>query len=196
MMSRPDGGPATSVITGLAVLGLLALGLVLLNDVVGKRHSETNKDGEKGDCIYEVFRGQYPVGIVCLPEPTRLSTILASPNLSVLSDILREDPVVPCDTRIQLSGLNGEVRWYPAAAGTILALGGKIDLNAAKAEDLLLVPGIGAGLAEKIVDHRRRNGFFLSMEELERVPGLGKRTRSKIEEFIKISHHRHGESLE
>jgi competence ComEA-like helix-hairpin-helix protein len=197
MMSRSDGGPATSVITGLAVLGLLVSSVVLLDDVLGRRNSEAHKDiGERGACIYEVSHGQYPMGVVCLREPARLSIILASLNLSVPSDISHEDSVVPCDTRLQMTGLPGEVRWYPAAAETILTLGGRIDLNAAEEEDLSLVPGIGAGLAQKIVDHRRRNGIFLSMEELERVPGLGKKTRSKIEGFLKISHQRHGQSQE
>jgi competence ComEA-like helix-hairpin-helix protein len=195
MMFRGAVGPNNSAIKGLAVLGLIVSSVVLLNDVLGRRNSEPDKHtGERGECIYEVSQGQYSMGVVCLQQPAGLSIILSLLNLSVPSDISHEDPVVPCDTKLQLTGLHGEVRCYPAAAATILALGGKIDLNAAEEADLSFVPGIGAGLAQKIVDHRRRNGFFLSVEELERVPGLGKKTRLKIEEFLKISHRRHDES--
>lgn len=57
------------------------------------------------------------------------------------------------------------------AAG--LLFGRRIDLNEATPEELQALPGIGPGLARRLVEYRDRNGHFRSVEDLERVPGIG-----------------------
>ena len=48
-----------------------------------------------------------------------------------------------------------------------------LDINAAGAEELSALPGIGEELARRIVEHRTANGPFVSIEELTEVPGIG-----------------------
>jgi competence protein ComEA len=48
-----------------------------------------------------------------------------------------------------------------------------IDINRATAEELILLKGIGPVLAKNIVEYRRKNGPFGSVEELVRVKGIG-----------------------
>ncbi len=48
-----------------------------------------------------------------------------------------------------------------------------VDLNSATAADLDALPGIGPVLAQRIVDWRRQNGPFASVEELLEVSGIG-----------------------
>lgn len=48
-----------------------------------------------------------------------------------------------------------------------------IDLNSAGEEQLTLLPGIGPGLARKIVSFRDREGPFGGMEDLMKIRGIG-----------------------
>jgi len=47
-----------------------------------------------------------------------------------------------------------------------------VDINSADADALAGVPGIGEGLAERIVEFRRENGAFASVDELLDVAGI------------------------
>jgi len=49
---------------------------------------------------------------------------------------------------------------------------GPIDLNRASADELEALPGIGPGLAERIVAARQERPFS-SLEDLQRVSGIG-----------------------
>ena len=70
--------------------------------------------------------------------------------------------------RTLLGGDGEEVR----AAAELLP-GERLDLNAASAEELQKLPGIGPALAQAIVDYRAEHGPFRSTEELMDVPGIG-----------------------
>jgi competence ComEA-like helix-hairpin-helix protein len=61
----------------------------------------------------------------------------------------------------------------PASATASLLLGRPVDVNTATAEDLEALPGIGSGLARRIVASRERDGPFGGLSDLRRVKGLG-----------------------
>ena len=48
-----------------------------------------------------------------------------------------------------------------------------VDVNRAGTAELDALPGIGPVLAQRIVEHRGRNGAFRSIEELRAVRGIG-----------------------
>lgn len=50
---------------------------------------------------------------------------------------------------------------------------GIINVNTASAEELEVLPGIGPATAARIVESRTRQGRFRSLEDLDRVKGLG-----------------------
>jgi competence ComEA-like helix-hairpin-helix protein len=56
----------------------------------------------------------------------------------------------------------------------------KIDLNRANAAELVALPGIGPGLAQRIVDYRQRIGRFRTLEELTAVAGINERTLTRL----------------
>ena len=50
---------------------------------------------------------------------------------------------------------------------------GRIDINHASLSQLVDLPGIGPALAQRIVQYRDANGPFRSVEDLQRVRGIG-----------------------
>jgi competence protein ComEA len=50
---------------------------------------------------------------------------------------------------------------------------GPIDVNAATADELDALPGVGPATAGAIVTERDRNGPFVDVDDLDRVPGIG-----------------------
>jgi competence protein ComEA len=60
-----------------------------------------------------------------------------------------------------------------------------IDLNTADAGELAQVPGVGPKMAEAITDHRRLNGPFRSVDELQNVRGVGPITFEKVRNHVR-----------
>ena len=50
----------------------------------------------------------------------------------------------------------------------------RVDVNAASAAELSLLPGLGPSLAQRIVENRMAKGPFKTLEDVDRVPGIGK----------------------
>ena len=71
-------------------------------------------------------------------------------------------------------------------SGTAFANEGKVDLNATTTKELQQLPGIGKGLAKRIVEYRTTNGPFKSVEEVVKVKGIGKKTFAKMKERLMI----------
>lgn len=60
----------------------------------------------------------------------------------------------------------------------------RIAINTAPRDELRLLPGVGAILAQRIVDHRDREGAFAAIEDLEAVSGIGEITRQRLRPWI------------
>ncbi|RME51147.1 MAG: helix-hairpin-helix domain-containing protein, partial [Deltaproteobacteria bacterium] len=72
----------------------------------------------------------------------------------------------------------------PPTGAARKTLGLRIDLNRASARDLQILPGIGPGLARRIVAFRREHGPFASPEELLHVKGIGKKRLLRLQPLI------------
>jgi competence protein ComEA len=63
----------------------------------------------------------------------------------------------------------------------------KININNAEEWLLEALPGIGPTKANAIIDYRRKNGFFRSVDELIKVEGISAALLEKIRPFITVS---------
>ena len=62
----------------------------------------------------------------------------------------------------------------------------KVNINTANSSELQKLPGIGPSLAESIVEYRKQNGRFASVEDIKKVSGIGENKFNKIKEYIRI----------
>ena len=61
-----------------------------------------------------------------------------------------------------------------------------VNLNAATSEELQLVPGIGPGTAEKILQMRKSYGAFKSVDHLSGIRGIGPKRLEKFREYLTV----------
>jgi comEA protein len=76
----------------------------------------------------------------------------------------------------------GTQRWQ--SKNTLQLTAVKVNLNSATKQELISLPGIGAGLAERILDYRKQNGNFSAVDELKKVSGIGKKKFDKLLPYI------------
>ncbi len=63
-------------------------------------------------------------------------------------------------------------------------LNGRININTATIEELVLLPGVGGKIAEKVIAHRKEKGFYRDVKELLAIKGIGEKRLKEIEGFI------------
>lgn len=88
--------------------------------------------------------------------------------------------------------------WYPSLkAGSIAVaprqpflnsyqVSPKVDVNAAAVEELAVLPGIGEGRAQAIIDYREEHGPFTSLEGLLQVKGVGEKILEGLREHADV----------
>lgn len=88
------------------------------------------------------------------------------------------------------------MRFIQKACGALLllyicnawgAVADQIDLNLASADQLVTIKGIGPKKAEAIIKYREQRGAFRSVDELDNVPGFGKKTVDKLRAYLKVT---------
>ena len=68
-----------------------------------------------------------------------------------------------------------------------VSLGNLININTATQEELDTLPGIGSVRANAIIVYRTENGFFMTIEDLLKVEGIGETTFNELKEFITVT---------
>ena len=72
----------------------------------------------------------------------------------------------------------------PSSSGKEVAK--KININRATLEELETLPGIGAVYARNIIEYRKAHGPFQTIEELDKVQGIGPATIERIRDLITL----------
>lgn len=128
------------------------------------------------------------------PAPYRDFDYSASDSLFLASDSSvqeEEDAAVlsrrPAETgsSLKTSVLDNE-RGSISFRKKVLAEENSIDINSARAEDLMKLPGIGGKTAGRIIELRNLKGRFNSADDLLEVKGIGPAKMNKIRKYIYI----------
>lgn len=61
-----------------------------------------------------------------------------------------------------------------------------VDLNTASQAELETVNGIGPKKAQAIIEYRKKNGPFKSADDLDKVPGFGKKSVADVKKEITV----------
>jgi competence protein ComEA len=72
------------------------------------------------------------------------------------------------------------------ARGGKKAVSGKLNLNTATVDQLLLLPGVGPSKAERVVAWRGKHGPFKRVQDLRKVKGFGYKTLKKLEANLDV----------
>ena len=67
-----------------------------------------------------------------------------------------------------------------------MAADGQVNINDAGADELALLPRVGAVVAQRIVEFREQNGRFADSADLMLVRGIGERTFELIEPWVSL----------
>jgi competence protein ComEA len=73
-----------------------------------------------------------------------------------------------------------------ASTGIHQSNDGKINLNTATAQQLMLLPGVGETTAQKIIEYRTENDGFTTIEDIMKVNGIGEKKFEQLKPYIKV----------
>ncbi len=167
---RKASRPPTRSLGGLVAVLLVALALAVVLRPLAR---PTVPEGRLIEVVGDVPRpGTYVVPGGSLHE----ALALAGADLSVAERAIDEGHVV------RVAG--GEVTVEPPEAPLLVGL--PIDLNEARVDQLMAVPGVGASVAGAIVTERREGGPFTHVGDLQRVPGIGPTTIERLAPFVTV----------
>lgn len=62
-----------------------------------------------------------------------------------------------------------------------------VNLNTATVDQLEALNGVGPAKAQAIVEYRKKNGNFKSVDDLNNVPGFGEKTLKKLKPELTVS---------
>lgn len=63
----------------------------------------------------------------------------------------------------------------------------RIDINQATRVEWMQLPGVGPALSERIIEYRDEHGPFQSVEQLDKIKGIGPKTVQKLRPWLFVS---------
>lgn len=140
-----------------------------------------------------------------LIQSRNMSSALAAASQAAASHSAQSKASIPSDSRRAMSQRQESNGTADAGAGNAAAtggvaasdsnskspssaaiVGGKVNINAASAEQLQTVKGIGPSTAQKIVDYRNQHGNFAAVDALTNVSGIGEKKLAQMRPYLTV----------
>ena len=117
-----------------------------------------------------------------------LCALLIGYNAFYVPDAPLSEPKVTADVSSQSEAYTPQTAGAATSKSASSSKGaGKVNINTASASQLSeKLPGIGNGIAQKVVSYRQQHGPFRSAADIKNVPGIGEKKYEKIKNFIQI----------
>lgn len=172
--------------------------IFLVNDDLEKNEVNTDKEiKEKEKIIVHIDGCVIKPGIVELEENSRISdAISAAGGLTENADISKINLafIIEDGMKIYIPDINEQenIDIENNTQQTEIIVQGniqtnnntKVNINTASQAELETLPGIGSATALKIVEYRKENGKFSSIEDIINIKGIGNAKFEKIKEYI------------
>lgn len=130
-------------------------------------------------------------GLYTLPEDANVQDAIDAaqgPTEAAREDLLNLAAPLTDGQRIYIPASEDAQTTYEGdQRGQEFSLTNLININTADQEQLETLPGIGSVRANAIIAYRTQNGYFLTIEELLKVDGIGESTFNELKEFITVS---------
>lgn len=129
-------------------------------------------------------------GVIKVSGGSRIIDVInAAGGLTEGADITKLNLAQPVKDGMHIKVLGGVVALSQTLTGhsdSAKAVGDKININTASKSELDKLPGIGATLAQRIIDYRQANGQFKDCSELRKVTGISESRYNKLKDKIII----------
>jgi comEA protein len=170
------------------ILGLLLLLLLLLGLAWGLQQDEPNPVIERCQGFPVLLTYEDREALFCLEAAKPALLVEAAKVTSPCQDKLLTLSSLSTAEHITLkeSAKACELERTSIPASQRFVLGLALNINEASQEDLEALPGVGPSVAKAIVEDRKQNGPFGSIEELDRVKGIGPKSIERLREFITV----------
>lgn len=83
-----------------------------------------------------------------------------------------------------IGGLQSQTRILDQKRMSVQPAGYFVDINHDDIGELMLLPGVGKSIAKRIIKDRKENGPYESLEHLNRVSGISRKTLDRIRLFL------------
>ena len=123
-------------------------------------------------------------GLVTLDQGARVADALAAAVPRPEADLITLNQAQPLadGQQIHVQAVGAAPPPGPTPGGR----SGLVSLNAATAEELTTLPGVGAATAAAIVAHREANGPFTSVDKLMDVKGIGPAKFGALKDLVSV----------
>ncbi len=138
--------------------------------------------------VYVTGAVNQPNQVIRLPYTSRVSDALAAVGgASAAADL----------TRVNLAAVlhdGDQVHVFAVGEGIVAGAddpaiatpqgGARINVNSATLDELMLLPGVGEVLAQRIIDRRDQVGRFANMTDLDAIEGIGDALMQRLEPLV------------
>lgn len=129
-------------------------------------------------------------GVYGLPEGAYLQQAIDAANGTLpgaRTDLLNLAALLIDGQRVYVPSQDEQTELESNQRSMEIEAGGTININTASLEELVSLPGIGEVRAKAIIAYRTENGYFMTIEDLLKVNGIGSVTFEEIREYITVS---------
>jgi competence protein ComEA len=176
--ARADPVPATAVASAAPLVATSG------RTVASSSPGPSGPSGQ--DVVVDVVGRVHHPGLVRLPAGSRVDDAVRAAGGAVPGTDLTGLNLARVLVDGEQIAVGIAVRAPPPGTSESSSGTGLINLNTATAEQLDSLPGIGAVLAQRILDWRTEHGRFLSVDQLREVSGIGEAKFADIRGLVTV----------